>query len=65
MNKIHIPDGYSPKLNRYGTQRAIDITKQLFRQNFCKALSLKRVSAPLLIAAQAAIKDMKLDNFNL
>lgn len=40
---------------------AIDITKQLFRQNFCKALSLKRVSAPtlLLIAAQAAIKDMK------
>ena len=36
---------------------AIDITKQLFRQNFCKALSLKRVSAlPLLIAAQAAIR---------
>lgn len=39
---------------------AIDITKQLFRQNFCKALSLKRVSAlPLLIAAQAAIKESK------
>ena len=58
MNKTHIPDGYSPKLNRYDTQRAIDITKQLFQQNFCKALSLKRVSAPLLlIAAQAAIRE--------
>ena len=46
MNKTHIPDGYSPKLNRYDTQMAIDITKQLFQHNFCKALSLKRVSAP-------------------
>ncbi len=57
MNKTYIPKGYSPKLNRYDTQRAIDITKQLFQQNFCKALSLKRVSAPLFVNCSSGIND--------
>ncbi len=57
MNKIYIPEGYSPKLNRYDTQRAIDIIKQLFQQNFCKALSLKRVSAPLFVSCSSGLND--------
>ena len=57
MNKIYIPEGYSPKLNRYDTQRAIDIIKQLFQQNFCKALSLKRVSAPLFVNCSSGLND--------
>ena len=57
MNKIYIPEGYSPKLNRYDTQRAIDIIKQLFQQNFCKALSLKRVSAPLFVGCSSGLND--------
>ena len=57
MNKIYIPEGYSPKLNRYDTQRAIDIIKQLFQHNFCKALSLKRVSAPLFVSCSSGLND--------
>ncbi len=57
MNKIYIPEGYSPKLNRYDTQRAIDIIKRLFQQNFCKALSLKRVSAPLFVGCSSGLND--------
>lgn len=57
MNRIYIPEGYSPKLNRYDTQRAIDIIKQLFQQNFCKALSLKRVSAPLFVSCSSGLND--------
>lgn len=57
MNKIYIPEGYSPKLNRYDTQRSIDIIKQLFQQNFCKALSLKRVSAPLFVGCSSGLND--------
>lgn len=57
MNKIHIPVGYEPKLNRYDTQRAIDIIKQSFQQEFCKALSLKRVSAPLFVTSSSGLND--------
>ena len=57
MNKIYIPEGYSSKLNRYDTQRAIDIIKQLFQQNFCNALSLKRVSAPLFVNCSSGLND--------
>ena len=49
MNKIVIPQGYSPKLDAYDTQRAIAYIKDTFQEEFSKALNLKRVSAPLFV----------------
>lgn len=57
MNKVYVPKGYEAKLNRYDTQRAIDVIKQLFQQSFCKALSLKRVSAPLFVDCNSGLND--------
>lgn len=57
MNKTYIPEGYKPKLDSYDTQRAIDITKQLFQKEFCSALTLKRVSAPLFVNCNSGIND--------
>ncbi len=57
MNKIYIPDGYTPKLDVYDTQRAISYIKQTFQEEFSKALNLKRVSAPLFVTEDSGLND--------
>ena len=57
MNKIVIPEGYSPRLDAYDTQRAIAYIKQTFQEEFSKALNLKRVSAPLFVTENSGLND--------
>ena len=57
MNKIYIPDGYKPQLDRYDTQRAIAHIKDIFQEEFSSALNLKRVSAPLFVTEESGLND--------
>ncbi len=57
MNKIYIPDGYTPKLDRYETQRAISYIKNTFQNEFATELNLKRVSAPLFVTEASGLND--------
>lgn len=57
MNTVFIPEGYSPKLNRYDTQRAIALIRQNFQNKISDALNLKRVSAPLFVTQSSGLND--------
>ncbi len=57
MNKIYIPQGYKPQLDRYDTQRAIAYIKETFQEEFASALNLKRVSAPLFVTESSGLND--------
>lgn len=57
MNKLFLPDGYKPQLDRYDTQRAIAYIKQTFQEEFATALNLKRVSAPLFVTENSGLND--------
>jgi len=57
MNKTYIPQGYSPLLNLYDTQKAIGLLKRLFEDTLCGALLLRRVSAPLFVEASTGLND--------
>jgi len=57
MNKVYIPEGYQPPLDRYDTQRAIAYIKQNFQAEFADALNLKRVSAPLFVTEDSGLND--------
>ena len=52
-----IPEGYTPRLGSYDTQRAIELIKFEFRDALCNALSLKRVSAPLFVREDSGLND--------
>ena len=57
MNKIYIPQGYTPILDEYDTQRAISYIKRNFQEEFAHALNLKRVSAPLFVTEGSGLND--------
>ncbi len=57
MLKTEIPQGYSPCLNQYDTQKAIGLLKRLFEDSLCGALHLRRVSAPLFVEASTGLND--------
>lgn len=57
MNKIYIPEGYTPPLGSYETQRAIEFIKATFQKELSEKLSLKRVSAPLFVTAESGLND--------
>lgn len=57
MNKVYIPEGYRPPLDRYDTQRAIAYIKNNFQTEFADALNLKRVSAPLFVTENSGLND--------
>ncbi len=57
MEKTMIPQGYSPCLNLYDTQKAIAILKRLFEDTLGGALHLRRVSAPLFVEASTGLND--------
>ena len=42
MSGCIIPEGYTPRLNVYETQRAIEFIKRSFQKNLGSALNLKR-----------------------
>lgn len=57
MSKLFIPEGYTPPLNVYDTQKAISFIKQTFQEGLSLALNLKRVSAPLFVTEASGIND--------
>ena len=57
MNKIYIPEHYTPVLDAYDTQRAIAYIKATFQDEFSSALNLKRVSAPLFVTEDSGLND--------
>ncbi len=57
MNKVMLPQGYQPVLSSYDLQRAIALTKEIFQAEFTETLRLKRVSAPLFVAATSGLND--------
>ena len=57
MNKIYIPQHYTPVLDAYDTQRAIAYIKATFQDEFSSALNLKRVSAPLFVTEDSGLND--------
>ncbi len=57
MNKIFIPDGYKPSLSSYDTQLAIEFIKHGFQKALSRALTLKRVSAPLFVVGSSGLND--------
>ena len=57
MSRCMIPQGYVQVLDAYQTQRAIEHIKTTFQREFCAALNLKRVSAPLFVASDSGLND--------
>ena len=57
MNNITLPQGYTPLLSIYETQKAIDLLKRLFADKLSGALHLHRVSAPLFVASSSGLND--------
>ncbi len=57
MNSLYIPEGYSPRLDVYKTQKAISFIKKTFQERLSAALNLKRVSAPLFVTESSGLND--------
>ncbi|HHV60573.1 MAG TPA: aspartate--ammonia ligase [Clostridiaceae bacterium] len=57
MSHLTVPKGYRSLLSLYETQSAIGIIKKVFENNLSNALNLKRVSAPLFVAANTGLND--------
>ncbi len=57
MKKLQLPAGYSCKMSLRQTQKAIKIIKDTFQVEFAKALSLDRVTAPVIVRADSGIND--------
>lgn len=54
---LYIPEGYKPALNLRETQHAIKYIKDVFQQALSFALTLDRVSAPLIVKKGNGIND--------
>ena len=57
MNRVFVPEGYTPKLNSHQLQLAIDFIKRTFQEELSGALNLKRVSAPLFVNPATGLND--------
>ncbi len=57
MNRVIIPDGYTPPLNTFDTQLAIEFIKHNFQVELTHALNLRRVSAPLFVRRESGLND--------
>ena len=57
MDRSRIPQGYSPLLNIYETQKAIGLLHRVFEEKLGNALNLHRVSAPLFVGSSTGLND--------
>jgi len=57
MSRLIIPEGYSAKLSAYDTQTAIGRIHSVFERELCKALNIRRVSAPLFVESHTGLND--------
>ena len=63
MERKIVPEGYTPLLSIYETQKAIGLLKRLFEDELSGALRLHRVSAPLFVSAGSGLNDIAHVNF--
>ncbi|MDE6004653.1 MAG: aspartate--ammonia ligase [Oscillospiraceae bacterium] len=54
---LYLPEGYQPVLDLRETQHAIKYVKDMFQQTLSFALTLDRVSAPLIVTKGSGIND--------
>ena len=54
---VYLPEGYKSSLDLYETQSSISFIKRVFEEKLTKALSLKRVSAPLFVLKATGLND--------
>ena len=57
MSNLYLPEGYTPVLNIFDTQRAIKTVKDTFERVLAQALNLQRVTAPVIVRADSGIND--------
>ncbi|MCI8422813.1 MAG: aspartate--ammonia ligase [Lawsonibacter sp.] len=57
MHNAAFPQGYVSLLTVYETQKAIGLLKRMFEDALSGALCLRRVSAPLFVAASSGLND--------
>ena len=57
MSRLFVPKGYRSALSLYETQTAVGGIKRLFEDYLSRALSLKRVSAPLFVDPGTGLND--------
>ena len=57
MNQVTIPQGYVSRLSLYQTQKAIDVLKHAFQDEFRHQLNLVRATAPLFVEAGSGLND--------
>ena len=57
MSSCIVPDGYTPALQLYDTQKAIGLIKHDFSDLLSASLKLNRVSAPLFVPAGLGLND--------
>ncbi len=57
MSNLYLPEGYTPVLNIFDTQRAIKTVKDTFERVLAQALNLERVTAPVIVRADSGIND--------
>ena len=57
MSKLIKPKNYAPTIPPMETQRAIKKIKDYFQQELAYGLNLRRVSAPLFVAAETGLND--------
>lgn len=55
--KLTLPKGYEPYLNLRTTEEAIKFIKDFFQINLAKELSLKRISAPIIVLSSTGLND--------
>ena len=54
---LYLPEGYKPALTLRETQHAIKYIKDVFQQALSFAVTLDRVSAPLIVTKESGIND--------
>ena len=57
MNKVTIPQGYVSRLSLYQTQKAIEVLRGAFQEEFRRELNLVRATAPLFVEADSGLND--------
>ncbi len=57
MNRVTIPQGYVSRLSLYQTQKAIDVLKHAFQDEFRHQMNLVRATAPLCVEAGSGLND--------
>ena len=57
MSSLVVPEGYKSILSLRDRQRAIKISKDTFERELSNALSLERVSAPIMVLRSSGLND--------